>query len=721
MTKVPARLIAIVLALGVFLALNAWVTRDLTAKIQFTDDRHFGIFAWIEWVFSYYELQKDLFDQAILTVTGGFTLTVLIVVLWAGFVERRAKKLEDSHGTAHFANRDEVMAMGLIRIPPPISLFSSIFRLIGWLWQKLFTGALNWLAPELKESDPNATPDRTTPVADGVYCGAYRDPKTDRVYYLRHSGPEHICALAPTRSGKGVGLVIPTLLSWPHSVFVLDFKGENWAITSGWRSQPENAATPGPGTLCLRFDPAQPYNPELPGSCKWNPLDEIRFQTIYQVGDAQNIALMVVDDDGKGIAGNHFRSAAFELILGLILYGLYKAEGLTPKKPNKDCTASLATIAQMLVGTGPLAADKPALEENPPEGEEDRNPQEGESHSEQLKALWSEMTECSILPESDYPEDDPRKEAAEEAEIVIQSVGNRMANTPFRELGSIVSTANNALMLYRDPIVARNTNTSTFLVAKKEGDSLPSLMDSDQPMSLYLVVSPNNIDRLRPLMRLLLTQIVLRLAGKMEFEAGRAVAPHTHRLLLLLDEFPVLGKLDIFESALAYIAGYQIKAYLITQDVQQLFKHYSTNESIISNCHIRIAYAPNKIETAEWISKMAGTTTVVKKQVSESGKRFGMLLEQVSTSFQEHQRPLITPDEVMRLKGPEKAQVVQNNIPRDIIKTPGDLLVFVAGQPVIRGLQILYFQDPVFSKRAQMGPRSAVSDASIQPQNLRRS
>jgi type IV secretion system protein VirD4 len=184
---------------------------------------------------------------------------------------------------------------------------------------------------------------------------------------------------------------------------------------------------------------------------------------------------------------------------------------------------------------------------------------------------------------------------------------------------------------------------------------------------------------------LLLTRIIAGLTGKMEFDNGRAKINHKHRLLLMLDEFPSLGRLDVFESALAFIRGYGIKAYIITQDVQQLYKAYTREESIISNCHIRIAYAPNKLETAEWLSKMAGTATIVKEQITTSGKRFGTVLEQVSTSYQEVQRPLMTPNEIQSMPA-------------------SNMLVFMAGQPVMYGVKTPYFLDPVFSKRSKIAP-----------------
>jgi len=91
------------------------------------------------------------------------------------------------------------------------------------------------------------------------------------------------------------------------------------------------------------------------------------------------------------------------------------------------------------------------------------------------------------------------------------------------------------------------------------------------------------------------------------------VAHYTHRLLLLIDEFASLKRLTAVEEALAHMAGYGLKAYLIVQDLQQIFSAYGREEDLTGNCHIRIAYAPNKLETAEILSRMAGMTTVMKR------------------------------------------------------------------------------------------------------------
>ena len=166
------------------------------------------------------------------------------------------------------------------------------------------------------------------------------------------------------------------------------------------------------------------------------------------------------------------------------------------------------------------------------------------------------------------------------------------------------------------------------------------------------------------------------------------------------DEFPALKKLAAIEDGLAFMAGYGIKAYIICQDIQQLNAIYSRDEKIIANCHIRIGYAPTKVETAEVFSKMSGTATVIKEEVSVSGSRFGGAAKSYNRSYREHQRPLITTDEVMRLKKPKKIGHGEN----ERIVEAGELLVFAAGSAPIRGTQILYFDDATFRERAAVPP-----------------
>jgi type IV secretion system protein VirD4 len=124
--------------------------------------------------------------------------------------------------------------------------------------------------------------------------------------YLRHDGPEHVMAFAPTRSGKGVGLVVPTLLAWPGSAVIHDIKGENWQLTAGWRA---------------RFSHCLLFNPTDTRSAAYNPLLEVR-RGQHEVRDVQNIADILVDPEGALERRNHWEKTSHALLVGAILHVL---------------------------------------------------------------------------------------------------------------------------------------------------------------------------------------------------------------------------------------------------------------------------------------------------------------------------------------------------------------------------------------------------------------
>ena len=131
--------------------------------------------------------------------------------------------------------------------------------------------------------------------------------------YLRHDGPEHVLCFAPTRSGKGVGLVVPTLLTWPGSCIVHDIKGENWNLTAGFRSRHGRV---------LIFDPTNVL------SAAYNPLLEVR-RGEWEVRDVQNIADILVDPEGSLDKRNHWEKTSHSLLVGAILHVLYAEKDKT--------------------------------------------------------------------------------------------------------------------------------------------------------------------------------------------------------------------------------------------------------------------------------------------------------------------------------------------------------------------------------------------------------
>jgi type IV secretion system protein VirD4 len=457
---------------------------------------------------------------------------------------------------------------------------------------------------------------------DGCYVGGFKHGGD--ILYLQHNGPEHLLTVAPTRSGKGVGIVLPTLLSWRESVVCLDIKGENWALTSGWRKKEA-------GNICLKFEPTA-----IRGSVKFNPLAEIPLETEFEVSEAQNIAAMLVDPEGEGLK-DHWTRSSFSLLSGVILHCLYE---------------------QKINGRTATMADLVTFMSNP--------------ESPILEAL-EYMKTFDHLGTMPHP--------------FVAQTAQEMLNKDPKELSSVVSTAMSFLSLYRDPIVARNTSESEFKIS--------DLMNHDKPVSLFLVIQPRHRLRLKPLIRLLLTQIINGLTNEMEFEDGKSKRSYKHRLLLKLDEFASLGRIPIVEETIAYMAGYGIKASFIVQDLAQLYKYYGEDECISSNCHIQIAYAPNKYSTAEELSKKLGKTTITRKSRTAQRGQGVLSPSHYSEKWEEIERPLMTPDECSRLPGPKKDK-------EGLVTEAGDMLIFVAGFPAIYGKQILYFKDPVFSARSKI-------------------
>ena len=215
---------------------------------------------------------------------------------------------------------------------------------------------------------------------------------------------------------------------------------------------------------------------------------------------------------------------------------------------------------------------------------------------------------------------------------------------------------------------------------------IDDLVNHEHPVSLYLVVPPSDKIRLRPLIRLIFTMIVNRLTERMDCQ-GSAQKRNLLRLLFMVDEFPSLKRMEVFADALSYMAGYGLKAYLITQDIRQIVDEYGPNESIVSNCHVRVAYAPNQYDTADLLSKMTGTKIVQKASFNFSGSHLAPIANHMSASVEQIERPLMTPDEVMRLRPPKKT----GSGAAERITAPGDMLIFVSGHHPIYGTQILYY------------------------------
>ncbi|WP_422035552.1 conjugal transfer protein TraG [Reyranella sp.] len=437
--------------------------------------------------------------------------------------------------------------------------------------------------------------------ADGVVLGKL---DTD---YLRHDGPEHVLCFAPTRSGKGVGLVVPTLLTWPGSSIVHDIKGENWELTSGFRARHGRV---------LLFDPTNAQ------SAAYNPLLEVR-RGEWEVRDVQNIADVLVDPEGALERRNHWEKTSHALLVGAILHVLYAGADKT-----------LAGVAAFL-----------------------SDPRQPIDTTLRAMMTTPHLGEAGVHP-------------------VIASAARELLNKSENERSGVLSTAMSFLGLYRDPIVAQVTCRCEWRIR--------DLVEDERPTTLYLVVPPSDISRTKPLVRLVLNQIGRRLTEELHPKGRR------HRLLLMLDEFPALGRLDFFESALAFMAGYGLKSFLIAQSLNQIEKAYGPNNAILDNCHVRVSFATNDERTAKRVSDALGTATEIRDARNYAGHRLSPWLGHLMVSRQETARPLLTPGEVMQLPATDE-------------------LVLVSGCPPIRAKKARYYEDRRLTERLLPSPKTKPS------------
>jgi type IV secretion system protein VirD4 len=501
-----------------------------------------------EWWFFFDAYAPEVFDTGG-AIAGGSGLVAVVVAIAMSVWRSRQSRLVTTYGSARWANAQDIRKAGL-----------------------------------------------TQPA--GVFLGQH-----DR-QYLRHEGPEHVLTFAPTRSGKGVGLVVPTLLSWPASAVIHDIKGENWQITAGWRSRfshcllfnPTDAKS-APTTRCWRCGAARMKC----ATCRTSPT----FWSIPKV---------------RWRSATTGRRPAHALLVGAILHVLYAGEDKT-----------LRGVANFL--------------------------------SDPASPFELTLHRMMTTPH-------PRRWPASRRRIGRARSAQQVDN----ERSGVLSTAMSFLGLYRDPTVAEVTSRCDWRIA--------DLIAAEHPVSLYLVVPPSDISRTKPLIRLILNQIGRRLTESLDGSDG---IERRHKLLLMLDEFPALGRLDFFETALAFMAGYGIRSFLIAQSLNQIDKAYGQNHSILDNCHVRVTFATNDERTAKRISETLGTATELRAQRNYAGHRLAPWLGHLMVSRQETARPLLTPGEVMQLP-------------------PDEAVVMVSSVAPIKAKKLRYYADANFKRRVLPPP-----------------
>jgi len=446
-------------------------------------------------------------------------------------------------------------------------------------------------------------------VAGGFYAGAggLFVGQDRRGRHLRFGGPEHVACYAPTRSGKGVGLVIPNALLYEASLVCLDVKKETWAATAGIRA----AA----GQTVVLFDPLAPDG----RTARYNPFTYVRRGTIDAFEDIQRIAQMVFPH----VSGDQqfWTDAARSAFTG--------AAGFLAETPELPLT--FGEVLRLLSSVDGARAMIERIEARRQRG--------------------APYTEATVKALEDYLKGSP--------DLV----------------NSIRKTVTARLSLWFNPRIDAATAESDF--------DLRALRTALH--AVYIGVSPDNIARLRPLLALFFQQLV--------DVTVRTLPQHDpaarHQVLVLLDEFPLLGPMPVLADAFAYVAGYGMRLMLIMQSKAQLRDRdlYGPDkaEAILDNCGLEVVFGTKDLKLCEELSARLGYGTV--DGIARSGPRFWRVFrrDRLSVTETDQRRALLLPQEVARL-------------------APTEAILIRPGMHPIRARRIRHFQDRAFTRLLRPAP-----------------
>ncbi len=414
--------------------------------------------------------------------------------------------------------------------------------------------------------------------------------------FLTFGGTEHCIVEAPTRSGKGVGIVIPNLLSWQESVVVLDVKRENWDATAGFRAAYRQAV--------YLFNPTDPEG----RTARYNPLGYIdRTDPDQVVIELQKIATMlfVVPERGEPFWTDSARTA-------FVGVGAYLAVS--------DRPFTIGAIYRLMTTGDTRGFFKRVLEE--------------------------------------------RRDLSQGCRNALADFASGAENT----FAGIVQTVTSKLSLWLNPRVDAATETSDFDLRELRSTA----------MSVYLGVSPDELDRVAPLYNLLFQQLI-------DLNVRDLPGKETPlQVLVILDEFARIGRAQTIASAFSYVAGYGIRLLPVIQSRSQLRAVYGEHvaNEIVANCGVEVAFTPKELRVANELSERIGY--IGQESVTKSLTIHGILANR-SKSMSDHRRALLLPQELMQF--PDT-----------------DLLLLKGGIPPIHGEKVRYYADAPFRDRVSKAP-----------------
>jgi type IV secretion system protein VirD4 len=503
----------------------------------------------------------------LITLSPLITLTIVLIALF--------KKKEEIYGSARFATPLEIKKAGLL--------------------------------PTKQERMKNKYPS----ILIGKHNGKF----------MHFAGQQFVYLAAPTRSGKGVGIVIPNLLNYSDSVVVVDIKFENFLMTAGFRKSQ--------GQEVFLFSPdgyAESEEARQRGiirSHRYNPLHYVRRDMKYRDSDIQKIFNSIFPPK----AGDPWNDSAANFARGMTAY-------LMDLEACGEISANDVTLPKLVE----LGGEK------------------GGYVGVMTRAI----------------------QAHEDGEINLSQTClaefNKFIALHDRGQQSVLLSFNAEMGIYSTPSckVAMSGNDFDFDDLRRKR------------ISLYVGLTPNGLITYSKLINLFFSQLIM-VNTQVLPEQDKSLK---YQVLLVLDELPALGAVNIVADSIGYTAGYDLRYLLIVQDHSQLESIYGKERAnnMRKNCMLLLIYPPKTVdEQTNQISETLGYKTVKSKSAnySYSGGR-----RTKNVSDKEERRALMLPQEIVDLGTINHKSGVSLK----------EIVIMEKVKPFIAD-KIIYFDEPIFIER----------------------
>lgn len=483
--------------------------------------------------------------------------------------------------------------------------------------------------------------------SQGIYLGGWLNQQSGELEYLRDSSMKTVLCLADHADQLTDGVTRPTLLSWPASAVVLDIGHQHYQHSAHWRNKEA-----GNRILSLSLSERQ--------GLQFNPLNEIRLGSNHDVSDARQIAAMIChprQDDST----EHQLDDVSEFLASVILYLCYLNHRF-----NRQTT--LHEVATCL--------------------HDDQHP-------------WHQLLQDIYQTELDehyhFYWRSRNGEQTKHHPYIRQTIKAIMA-LPEAEQQSLLKRTQKPVSYFNNPFIFRKTSRSDFRIAE--------LISQQQPATLYLGFKPQHLERYRPLARLIIHLIYYLLNDTLRSRQLRSISDHQHQLLMLMDNFQVLGRLNPLCHELEHGNHPKIKTVLLASSLDQITESYQDHTQLFLDAPIRMACPSDQPSHNRFASQL---TRIITRRPDNDG-----LLQRLRRQIKPDTEParddsaggqlhaILSPEQIKLLRQSPRTENEQ-------IVELADLLISQEGFPPILGKQIDYRMDPLFQQRAELAPEPAAT------------